>query len=73
MSRTAVRATQIAMGLSAVLRDLTTPLKFDPFQKDQPVRHFSRRRLVVFGGRTAPGRAALSPAQERPARPSSGL
>jgi hypothetical protein len=41
MSRTALRATQIAMGMSAALRDLTAPLKFDPFEMDEPVTHFS--------------------------------
>jgi len=41
MSRTAVRATKIAMGMSAVLRDLKTPPKSDPFGTDEPVTHFS--------------------------------
>ena len=41
MSRKALRATKIAMGMSAVLRGLTAPLKFEPFGMDEPVTHFS--------------------------------
>ena len=41
MSRTVLRATKIAMGMSAALRDRRAPLKFDPFGMDEPVTHFS--------------------------------
>ena len=44
MSRTALRATRIAMGMSAALRNRTAPLKSDPFVKDEPVPHFSGGR-----------------------------
>ena len=41
MSKTVLRATKIAMGMSAALRDLTAPLKFDPLGMDEPVTQFS--------------------------------
>ena len=39
MSKTSLRATRIAMGMSAVLRDLK-PLKLDPFEADEPEMQF---------------------------------
>src|SRR5262249_39236630 len=41
MSRSTVRVTRIAMGMSAVLRDLTTPLRLDPFGGDDSMPQFS--------------------------------